>query len=178
MACSECTFITPLKHHFQDHINSHDGFRPYPLSLCAYRGANLVMFKSHLETLKKYSCADCWYASTKAPQAHTNAENHKGATDGMFGMHIHHSAEASFPVSHQHARWLSSLSMLIVRLYRYEPRHAQESPEDAQIVQLCRLQVFFHRSPSSAHEWGESQGYHKALQVPMNEERITRVRQL
>src|SRR6218665_104855 len=78
MACSECTFITPLKHHFQDHINSHDGFRPYPLSLCAYRGTNLVMFKSHLKTLKKYSCADCWYASTEAPQAPMNGENHKG----------------------------------------------------------------------------------------------------
>src|SRR6218665_1625649 len=59
MACSECTFITPLKHNLQDHINTHKGVHPYPLSLCDYRGTKLAMPKSHLKTHKKYSCADC-----------------------------------------------------------------------------------------------------------------------
>src|SRR6218665_3753009 len=56
MACSECTFITPLKHHFQYHINRHKGVRPYPCSLCDNRGTNLTLLKTHLKTHKSYSC--------------------------------------------------------------------------------------------------------------------------
>src|SRR6218665_1952100 len=81
MVCSECTFITQLKHNFQYHINTHNGVRPYPCSLCDYGGTNLAMLKSHLKTQKKYSCVDCGYsaASTEALQSYMSAENHKGA---------------------------------------------------------------------------------------------------
>lgn len=81
MVCTECTFVTQLKHHFQYHINTHKGVRPYPCSMCDYRGTNLAMLKSHLKTHKKYSCADCEYsaASIEILQAHMNAENHKSA---------------------------------------------------------------------------------------------------
>jgi KRAB domain-containing zinc finger protein len=82
--CDKCHYVTNKKCNFKDHINVHNGLKPFPCNICGNTFRQKVHLQTHFKRLHenikptKYRCSDCEYATDVQQNFTTHRRTHTG----------------------------------------------------------------------------------------------------